>query len=394
MGAAKQLIKIEGDSMIRRATKVAIDSGVRPVVVVLGANANLIKAELNGLDFILTINSEWQAGMATSIRAGLNAMLKATPQLAGVIMMPADQPKVGADSLNKILAAQSEEKAKLVAARFNGVLGAPAFFSRDHFEELLHLDGSGGAKTLLERYKKLVLPVDIPEAEYDLDTPEDVVTFRSKYPAYVESTATASQVHSRRQFIANVAIAGVGIAAAPSLLQSIYAAEPVIEKAPALPAQTVLVKLRVNGTERALQLDPRVTLLDALRERLGLIGSKKGCDHGQCGACTILVNGQRINSCLALAVVHDGDEITTIEGLAKGEQLHPVQAAFLEKDGFQCGYCTPGQICSAVALIKEGHAGDDAEIREWMSGNICRCGAYTNIVAAIREANSKTAGSL
>ncbi|HEX4342075.1 MAG TPA: 2Fe-2S iron-sulfur cluster-binding protein [Verrucomicrobiae bacterium] len=178
------------------------------------------------------------------------------------------------------------------------------------------------------------------------------------------------------------------------MLQSIYAAEPVIEKAPALPAQTVLVKLRVNGTERALQLDPRVTLLDALRERLGLIGSKKGCDHGQCGACTILVNGQRINSCLALAVVHDGDEITTIEGLAKGEQLHPVQAAFLEKDGFQCGYCTPGQICSAVALIKEGHAGDDAEIREWMSGNICRCGAYTNIVAAIREANSKTAGSL
>jgi xanthine dehydrogenase YagT iron-sulfur-binding subunit len=158
--------------------------------------------------------------------------------------------------------------------------------------------------------------------------------------------------------------------------------------------ETVPVTLRVNGDEHRLELDPRTTLLDVLRERLNLTGSKKGCDHGQCGACTVLVNGRRINACLALAVVYEGDEITTIEGLAQGSELHPVQQAFLEADGFQCGYCTPGQICSAVALLKEGHAGEDAEIREWMSGNICRCGAYPNIVAAIREAKNKTAGAL
>ena len=151
------------------------------------------------------------------------------------------------------------------------------------------------------------------------------------------------------------------------------------------------VHFEVNGRDVQLSLDPRVTLLDALRDHLGLTGSKKGCDHGQCGACTVLVNGRRINSCLSLAVTHDGDRIKTIEGLAQGDELHPVQAAFLEHDGFQCGYCTPGQICSAVALLQEGHAGNDDEIREWMSGNICRCGAYPNILAAIREAKSKSA---
>jgi xanthine dehydrogenase YagT iron-sulfur-binding subunit len=145
------------------------------------------------------------------------------------------------------------------------------------------------------------------------------------------------------------------------------------------------VTLRVNGTEHRLALDPRATLLDALRERLGLYGTKKGCDRGECGACTVLVNGRRIDACLTFAVMHDGDEITTIEGLAQGDQLHPVQAAFIEHDAFQCGYCTPGQIISAVALLGEGHAGSEAEIREWMSGNICRCGAYPNIVAAIQD---------
>jgi xanthine dehydrogenase YagT iron-sulfur-binding subunit len=154
------------------------------------------------------------------------------------------------------------------------------------------------------------------------------------------------------------------------------------------------IKLRINGSEHPLRIDPRTTLLDALRDRLGLTGSKKGCDHGQCGACTVLVNGRRINSCLALAAMHEGDEITTIEGLAQDSTLHPVQAAFLEHDGFQCGYCTPGQICSAVALLKENHARTDDEIREWMSGNICRCGAYTNIVAAIREARDKKVAAL
>ena len=160
--------------------------------------------------------------------------------------------------------------------------------------------------------------------------------------------------------------------------------------APTLEASRVAVKLRVNGTEHALEIEPRVTLLDALREQIGLTGTKKGCDHGQCGACTVLVNGRRINSCLTLALMQEDASITTIEGLAQGDELHPVQAAFIKHDGFQCGYCTPGQICSAVGLLNEGHAKTDAEVRELMSGNICRCGAYPNIVAAIQEARSQT----
>jgi xanthine dehydrogenase YagT iron-sulfur-binding subunit len=161
------------------------------------------------------------------------------------------------------------------------------------------------------------------------------------------------------------------------------------------------VTLRINGADHALRLDPRVTVLDALREHLGLTGAKKGCDHGQCGACTVLVDGRRANSCLMLAVAAEGAEITTIEGLADGEDLHPVQAAFVEHDAFQCGYCTPGQICSAVGAIEEARWGwpsavtadltapvelDEAEIRERMSGNLCRCGAYANIVPAVADA--------
>src|SRR5436305_1439964 len=153
--------------------------------------------------------------------------------------------------------------------------------------------------------------------------------------------------------------------------------------------EKLAVSLIVNGAERQLKLSPWTTLLDALRDHLDLTGTKKGCDHGQCGACTVLVNSCRINSCLTLAVMHEGDEITTIEGLANGDELHPMQAAFIEHDGFQCGYCTPGQICSAVALLHEGHANSDDEIREWMSGNLCRCGAYPNILAAIKEAKTK-----
>jgi xanthine dehydrogenase YagT iron-sulfur-binding subunit len=146
------------------------------------------------------------------------------------------------------------------------------------------------------------------------------------------------------------------------------------------------VTLLVNGSPRSLRLEPRVTLLDALREYAGLTGTKKGCDHGQCGACTVLVDGRRVNSCLTLAVMHAGKHITTVEGLAEGDALHPVQAAFIKHDAFQCGYCTPGQLCSAVGLLNEGHAHTDDDVRELMSGNICRCGAYNNILAAIQEA--------
>ncbi len=148
------------------------------------------------------------------------------------------------------------------------------------------------------------------------------------------------------------------------------------------------ISLTVNGVQRNVDLsDPRVTLLDLLRERLHLTGTKKGCDRGQCGACTVLVDGRRINSCLALAISQDGADVLTIEGVARGDQLHPVQAAFIAHDGLQCGFCTPGQIMSAIGLIEEGHAGDDPErVREGMSGNLCRCGAYAGITEAVLEA--------
>ena len=145
------------------------------------------------------------------------------------------------------------------------------------------------------------------------------------------------------------------------------------------------LKLEVNGTAHSLSVEPRVTLLDLLREQLHLMGTKKGCDHGQCGACTVHVNGKRINSCLSLAVMNEGKKITTIEGLANGDKLHPMQEAFIKHDGFQCGYCTPGQIMSTVCCVKEGHANSADEVREYMSGNICRCGAYPNIIDAIME---------
>ena len=172
-------------------------------------------------------------------------------------------------------------------------------------------------------------------------------------------------------------------------------------------ANAVVVRMTINGQPQQFSLDPRVTLLDLLREHLGLTGTKKGCDHGQCGACTVLANDVRINSCLTLAVTHEGEQITTIEGIANGQQLHPLQAAFLERDGFQCGYCTPGQICSGVALLREAQNGDASyvtedlarrigradltaeEIRERMSGNICRCGAYPGIVQAVQTASSQ-----
>jgi xanthine dehydrogenase YagT iron-sulfur-binding subunit len=195
---------------------------------------------------------------------------------------------------------------------------------------------------------------------------------------------------TRRWFLKTTGAATLALASPPA----------VGETAEAASAPNEHVRLTINGRPYVVDLDPRTTLLDALREQFALTGSKKGCDQGQCGACTIIVNGQRINSCLALAVMHDGDEITTIEGLAEEGALHPMQAAFVRHDGLQCGYCTPGQVCSAVAVLSEHRAGwpshvtadvatapalTDAEIAERMSGNICRCSAYPNIVAAIRE---------
>ncbi|HET6145212.1 MAG TPA: 2Fe-2S iron-sulfur cluster-binding protein [Candidatus Acidoferrales bacterium] len=209
---------------------------------------------------------------------------------------------------------------------------------------------------------------------------------------------------TRREFVAAVgAFTGGAVLSAPGLNGQAGAATEPLASSNALAVPTDIV---INGRRQKFLLDPRTTLLDLLRENLGLTGTKKGCDHGQCGACTVLSNGRRINSCLSLAVSHHNDEITTIEGIASGDQLHPVQAAFLEHDGFQCGYCTPGQICSAVALLQEAKEGEASivtadlskegaveltkdEIRERMSGNICRCGAYPGIVEAVEDANRR-----
>jgi len=200
---------------------------------------------------------------------------------------------------------------------------------------------------------------------------------------------------SRRSFLERMGAVGVA-ASVPLLTRSapaVQASAPVAESPAAVEAETaegtVPVALKINGQSYNLSLEPRVTLLDTLRERLHLFGTKKGCDHGQCGACTIHINGRRVNSCLTFAIMHQGDEITTIEGLAHGDELSSVQAAFLEHDGFQCGYCTPGQIMSAAALLKEPCGPSDDDVRECMSGNICRCGAYQNIVAAVQQARQR-----
>ncbi|HEV2737386.1 MAG TPA: (2Fe-2S)-binding protein [Candidatus Elarobacter sp.] len=193
---------------------------------------------------------------------------------------------------------------------------------------------------------------------------------------------------TRRRFLLRAVLPtlAAGTAFGSPRLSAAVAAVTAVSVLPSTGPGPIPVTLNVNGTSHALRIEPRVTLLDALRERLALTGTKKGCDQGTCGACTVLVDGRRVNSCLTLAVMAQGKAVTTIEGLANGEQLHPMQAAFLAHDGFQCGYCTPGQIMSGVALIAEKRPTDEASVREWMSGNICRCGAYPNIVAAVRDA--------
>lgn len=205
---------------------------------------------------------------------------------------------------------------------------------------------------------------------------------------------------SRRGFLGQAITAAGTAIAAPTLLNQTSSAKD----RPQTDEGSIKVTLRINGKQQSLTIEPRVTLLDALRDRLGLVGSKKGCDHGQCGACTVLIDGERVYSCLALAVMQEGKEIITIEGLAKGDTLHPVQVAFIENDGFQCGYCTPGQICASVALLDEIKRGcasvvtpdltrppqlpelSELEIKERLSGNLCRCSAYNGIVAAVQQA--------
>ena len=220
----------------------------------------------------------------------------------------------------------------------------------------------------------------------------------------VAGNAIGAEQISRRGFLqgATLVAGGLAVAVPGAKAQNGKAATTAIKKVP--------LALTVNGEQKQLEVDPRISLLDLLREQLAMTGTKKGCDHGQCGSCTVIAGGRRINSCLSLALVHQGDQITTIEGLAKGDQLHPVQDAFIEHDGYQCGYCTPGQIMSAVALMDEIKKGEPSqvtknlrktgpidltpeEIKERMSGNICRCGAYPGIVAAVQQAHGQMGGA-
>jgi xanthine dehydrogenase YagT iron-sulfur-binding subunit len=204
---------------------------------------------------------------------------------------------------------------------------------------------------------------------------------KSKTPTIISPDVT------RRELLAAATVAGGALVGGHLMPGSTSPAEAQGAGTARAPLNVVL---RVNGSDHRLTLDSRTTLLDALREHLQLTGSKKGCGLGQCGACTVLMDGKRVKSCLSLAALVEGREITTIEGLAQGEQLHPLQTAFIERDAFQCGYCTPGQIMAGVACISEGHAGSPQEIRDWMSGNLCRCGAYDHIVAAIQDAARAT----
>lgn len=205
-----------------------------------------------------------------------------------------------------------------------------------------------------------------------------------------DSPPDAQAGSSRRHFISRLAAISAGLTVAAPLARSATTTEGTAFEGESPKKRTegslVEINFKVNGHPQRLELDPRVTLLDAIRDRLHLTGTKKGCDRGACGACTVQINGRRVLSCLTLALMAQGEEITTIEGLAKGDELHPVQAAFIGCDGFQCGYCTPGQIMSAVGCINEGHIKSDTEIQEFMSGNLCRCGAYPNIVDAIKMA--------
>ena len=191
---------------------------------------------------------------------------------------------------------------------------------------------------------------------------------------------------SRRSVLTAIGVTGTAAALGAGLAQAAQAPASPASSAGAEEPGSRELRMKVNGRSQTLRVDPRTTLLDALRERLELTGTKKGCDHGQCGACTVHVNGRRVNACLSLALMHEGDDITTIEGLGQPGDLHPMQAAFVEHDAYQCGYCTSGQIMSAVALGKEPYGDSDAEVKEAMSGNICRCGAYSNILAAIHQA--------
>jgi len=370
MGRPKPLLPWRGRSLLRHAAEVARAGGCDPAVVVLGGAADRLRPELDDTQVTVVENPAWDQGPGTSVRAGLAAVGSAD----AVVFLACDQPFVDAAHVRRLIAAHRATGRPMAASEYGGTVGVPALFARAVFPELHRLAPAAGARQLLARRPDRVAVVPFPAGAIDLDTPEDYARWLTEDPM------TADIDPDRRDFLQGVAAGGLAVGLAGTVPGG-----PAAAADPPGVGRPVPVPLTVNGADHALTLEPRVTLLDALREVLHLTGSKKGCDHGQCGACTVLIDGRRVNSCLTLAAAAAGSKVTTIEGLANGEELHPVQAAFVKHDALQCGYCTPGQICSAVGLLAEGHAKSDDDVRELMSGNICRCGAYPNIVAAVRE---------
>jgi xanthine dehydrogenase YagT iron-sulfur-binding subunit len=345
-----------------------------------GARRRIALKDFRGSPVVLAFSSmHWDPADAEHIES-YNRLIARLPGLAGARLLHVEHE----GSWRELTFADAELSIPVIAdgstdlARRYGVRDGPAVFVIDAVGVIRwrHLAG-----------EPLVLPDDLVLA------------------ASGDEVNRASGAWTRREFVATAMAASFAIAFLPFTRRADMQAQT-LAGAPPAPADTIPVRLRVNGRDLSLQLEPRVTLLDALREYAGMHGTKKGCDHGQCGACTVHVDGRRVLSCLTFAVMQQGKAITTIEGLAQsagatGDALHPMQEAFLTHDGFQCGYCTPGQIMSASAMVKEPWGADDGDVREAMSGNICRCGAYTNIVAAIQEvrrgalstSNSKSKGA-
>jgi xanthine dehydrogenase YagT iron-sulfur-binding subunit len=317
----------------------------------------ITRDELRGRPAILAFYPRhWDPARAEQL-AHFNAMVSAAPELSADVPLLADLDPFGA------------------AAEQFGVLGEHAVFALDAEGVIRwsHVGSLGAADIdeLTDSLKSTSLPAH--------EMTNDLVPNEARDLLFNQT---------RRQFIATVLAAAVVLAATPVEAK----AESVSRSLTPKDVDAIPVTLDVNGRAVQLQIEPRVTLLDALREYAGLTGTKKGCDHGQCGACTVHIDGRRQLSCLTFAVMHTGAKITTVEGLASGDTLHPMQAAFIKHDGFQCGYCTPGQLMSATALLREPCGSADADVKECMSGNICRCGAYPGIVAAIQEVRATSRG--
>ncbi|MDB4890287.1 MAG: hypothetical protein JWL61_2142 [Gemmatimonadetes bacterium] len=327
-------------------------------VLVYADGRRITRDELRGRPAILAFYPRhWDPARAQQL-AHFNAMVSAAPELSGDVPLLADLDPFGE------------------AAEQFGVLGEHAVFA---------LDGDG---VIRWSHVGVISAADI-DALTDSLRSSSLAALETTRDDVIASEGTDLLFHqTRRQFIATVLAAAAVLAATPVEAK----AESVSKALTPKDVAPIPVSLNVNGRTVQLQIEPRVTLLDALREYAGLTGTKKGCDHGQCGACTVHIDGRRQLSCLTFAVMHANAKITTVEGLASSDTLHPMQAAFIKHDGFQCGYCTPGQLMSATALLREPCGSADADVKECMSGNICRCGAYPGIVAAIQEVRATSRG--